>query len=275
MNDFFKNQASWIHYIESIFIIILGYVLVKIIGKILRIKFKHDQPGFQQLVIAKVSEFILHVVVVIIALDHLGVNLKVLLGASAVFTVALGFASQTSASNFISGIFLVSEKPFRPGDVIQIGETTGIVISIDLLSTRLRTLDNLLIRVPNESLMKSQITNITFFDIRRVDIKFQLSFAEDIQHIEQALIHLADQHNLILDEPRPLFIVEGFVENLVKIQFSFWVQKDHYLKIKNIFCAEMLKLFKNLNIIVPTSRTYMIGESHLQDHRPPLLHPKA
>lgn len=203
MNDFLKNQISWISYLESITIIVVGYILVKLIGKLLRIKLKDNQPGFQQLVIAKVSEFTLHLLVIIIALDHLGVNLKVLLGASAVFTVALGFASQTSASNFISGIFLVSEKPFRPGDVIQIGETTGIVISIDLLSTRLRTLDNLLIRVPNESLMKSQITNITYFDIRRVDIKFQLSFSEDLQNIEQALIHLAEQHNLILDEPRP------------------------------------------------------------------------
>ncbi len=260
MNDFFKNQASWNHYLESILIIVLGYILVKIIGKILRIKLKDNQPGFQQLVIAKVSEFILHVVVVIIALDHLGVNLKVLLGASAVFTVALGFASQTSASNFISGIFLVSEKPFRPGDVIQIGETTGIVISIDLLSTRLRTLDNLLIRVPNESLMKSQITNITFFDIRRVDINFQLSFSEDLQNIEQALVHLSEQNNLILDEPRPLFIVEGFMENLVKMQFSFWVQKDNYLQIKNKCCAELLKLFKSLNIIIPSSRTFMLAE---------------
>ncbi len=274
MNDFLKIKASWNLYLESIIIIIVGYVLVKVIGKLLRIKIKDDQPSFQQLVIAKVSEFILHVVVVIIALDHLGVNLKVLLGASAVFTVALGFASQTSASNFISGIFLVSEKPFRPGDVIQIGDTTGIVISIDLLSTRLRTLDNLLIRVPNESLMKSHITNITYFDIRRVDIKFQLSLTEDLENIEQSLIHLSEQNNLILDEPRPLFIVEGLVENLVKIQFSFWVQKDNYLKIKNNFCAEMLKLFRNLNIVVPTSRTYMIADNH-QGQRPPLIQPKG
>lgn len=273
MNNFFKMKASWELYVQSILIIIIGYILVKLIGKLLRIKLKQDQPSFQQLVIAKVSEFILHVVVIIIALDHLGVNLKVLLGASAVFTVALGFASQTSASNFISGIFLVSEKPFRPGDVIQIGETTGIVISIDLLSTRLRTLDNLLIRVPNESLMKSQITNITFFDIRRVDIKFQLSLTEDLENIEQALIHLSEQNNLILDEPRPLFIVEGLAENLVKIQFSFWVQKDNYLKIKNNFCAEMLKLFRNLNITVPTSRTYIMAENSGQ--RPPLVQPKG
>lgn len=275
MNDFFKNQANFSNYLESIAIIIVGYVIVKLIGKLLRIKFKDHTQSFQQLVVAKVSEFALHVIVIIIALDHLGVNLKVLLGASAVFTVALGFASQTSASNFISGIFLVSEKPFRPGDVIQIGETTGIVISIDLLSTRLRTLDNLLIRVPNESLMKSQITNITYFDIRRVDIKFQLSLSEDLQNIEHSLFHLAEQNTLILDEPRPLFIVEGLVENLVKIQFSFWTHKDNYLKIKNHYCAEMLKLFQNLNVLIPTSRTYMMADQNANSSKPPVHQPKV
>ena len=122
--------------------------------------------------------------------------------------------------------------------------------------------------------MKSHITNITYFDIRRVDIKFQLSLTEDLENIEQSLIHLSEQNNLILDEPRPLFIVEGLVENLVKIQFSFWVQKDNYLKIKNNFCAEMLKLFRNLNIVVPTSRTYMIADNH-QGQRPPLIQPKG
>lgn len=274
MNNFFSFKTSWYVYAESLAIIIFGYFAVKLIGKILRLKFKEEQPSFQQLVIAKVAELLLHTMVIIIALDHLGINLKFLLGASAVFTVALGFASQTSASNFISGIFLVSEKPFRPGDVIKIGETTGIVISIDLLSTRLRTLDNLLIRVPNETLMKSQITNLTFFDIRRVDITFQLSLFDDLENIEQALFHLSEQNSLILDEPRPLFIIDGLEENLVKIQFSFWVQKDNYLKIKNAFCTEMLRMFKNLHIHIPSSKTFIAIDPQ-SNHRPPHSYPKV
>lgn len=267
MNSFFKLQASWELYIESIIIIVVGYVIVKLIGKALRFKLKGEHPSFQQLVIAKVAELLLNLFVIFIALDHLGINLKFLLGASAVFTVAIGFASQTSASNFISGLFLVSERPFRPGDVIKIGDTTGIVISIDLLSTRLRTLDNLLIRVPNENLMKSQITNLTFFDIRRVDIKFHLSLEEDLQNIEQSLFNLAEQNYLIFDEPRPLFIVDEIEENLVKIQFSFWVQKENHLKIKNEFYTEMLRTFKNLNVHIPSSKTF-VSKDLLLTHKP-------
>lgn len=268
MNSIFKIQTSWELYLESFAIIIIGYIAVKLIGKSLRFKLKGEQPSFQQLVVAKVAELFLNLLVIFIALDHLGINLKFLLGASAVFTVAIGFASQTSASNFISGLFLVSEKPFRPGDVIKVGETTGIVVSIDLLSTRLRTLDNLLIRVPNETLMKSQITNLTFFDIRRIDIKFHLSLEEDLQNIEQSLIHLAEQNSLILDEPRPLFIVDEIEENLIKIQFSLWVQKENYLKIKNEFCTNMLRMFKSINIHIPSSKTF-IAHDQMMSHQPP------
>ncbi|MCB0384698.1 MAG: mechanosensitive ion channel, partial [Bdellovibrionales bacterium] len=93
------------------------------------------------------------------ALHRLGVDFKVLIGAAGIFSVALGFASQTSASNLISGIFLIVEKPFVVGDTVRIGEKEGFVLSIDLLSTQIRTFDNLMVRIPNETLMKSPIVN--------------------------------------------------------------------------------------------------------------------
>ena len=79
------------------------------------------------------------------------------------------FASQTSVSNIISGIFLISEQPFQVGDLIKVGETKGVVLSIDLLSIKLRTFDNQLVRIPNENLIKNELSNITRFPIRIVE----------------------------------------------------------------------------------------------------------
>lgn len=246
-------------YLQGIAIIVVGHFLVKFGHRIFKKIFQKAQTGFQSIVLAKIVEFLLHIFIIIIALDHVGLNLKVLLGAAGIFTVAIGFASQTSASNFISGLFLVSEKPFRPGDVIKINDTTGIVISIDLLSTRIRTLDNLLIRVPNENLMKSQITNITYFDIRRVDIKFYLGLHEDLENFERTLVHLTENNPFILDEPRPMFVVDSLGEMSVLVQFSFWVQKENYLKQKNKFCYELLKLFRTMNIQLPFSKMMVLS----------------
>src|SRR5690606_4939370 len=140
------------------------------------------------------------------ALRHLGFSLAVLLGAAGVLSVAIGFASQTSASNLISGLFLVSEKPFELGDVIKVGETTGEVLSIDLLSVKLRTFDNLFVRIPNESLIKSQVTNMTRFPIRRFDLLVGVAYKEDISKVRQILTQVAENNPLCMEDPEPLFI---------------------------------------------------------------------
>lgn len=113
-------------------------------------------------------------------LHQLGFSLTIILGAAGVLSVAIGFASQTSASNLISGLFLIGEKPFSVGDVICVGETVGEVLSIDLLSVKLRTFDNVFVRVPNETLIKSQIVNLTRFDIRRRGHRDSLSASQSV-----------------------------------------------------------------------------------------------
>src|SRR5437762_1811999 len=90
------------------------------------------------------------VFIIVTVLHEFGFNVTALLGVAGVFGVAIGFASQTSISNIISGFFLVLERPFSVGDTIRTGDVLGIAESIDLLAVRVRTFDNKLIRIPNE-----------------------------------------------------------------------------------------------------------------------------
>src|SRR5690606_3033117 len=129
----------------------------------------------------------------------LGFSLSVLLGAAGVLSVALGFASQTSASNLISGLFLIGEQPFQLGDTIKVGNTTGEVLSIDLLSVKLRTFDNLYVRIPNESLIKSEMTNLTRFPIRRFDLLIGVAYKENISQVRQIMQNVADNNPLCMD----------------------------------------------------------------------------
>lgn len=184
-------------------------------------------------------------------LRELGFNLGVLLGAAGIISVALGFASQTSASNLISGLFLLAERPFGVGDVIKVGTTTGEVLSIDLLSVKLRTFDNLFVRLPNEQLIKSETTTLTRFPIRRYDLQIGVAYKEDLVRVREVLMKVAEANPLCLEDPRPLFIFQGFADSALNIQFSVWVARENFLDLRNSIAAEVKMAFDEANIEIP------------------------
>jgi small-conductance mechanosensitive channel len=190
---------------------------------------------------------------VISALRELGFELNALLGAAGVMTVALGFAAQTSTSNFIAGLFLIGERPFVLGDVIRIGDTTGEVLSIDLLSIKLRTFDNLFVRVPNETVVKSQVTNLTHFPIRRLDLTINVPYSAELPRVRELLMRIAHDNPLALDEPKPLLIIQGFGDTAVKVQFSAWAAIDNYVALKNQMHEAIKRGFEHAGVEWPSA----------------------
>ena len=193
----------------------------------------------------------LAVLLVATTLHQLGFKLSVLLGAAGVLTVAVGFASQTSASNLISGLFLIAERPFVVGDVITVEDTTGEVLSIDLLSVKLRTFDNLYVRVPNESIIKTRITNLTYFPLRRADIQVGVAYKEDLPRVRDVLRAVADDNPICLEHPEPLIIFLGFGDSSLELQFSVWCAKDNFLKLRNTMHEQVKQAFDTHGIEIP------------------------
>lgn len=185
------------------------------------------------------------------AVHQLGVDLSIVFGAAGVLTVAIGFASQTAASNFVSGLFLVVENPFGVGDLIRVDDTTGEVLSIDWLSVKLRTFDNLLVRIPNETLVKSKLTNLNRFPIRRADLRIGVAYKEDLARVQEVLLDLADRDPLSLEEPAPLIILLGFGESSVDIQLSVWAARENFLALRNGLYEEIKTTFDRLGIEIP------------------------
>lgn len=135
------------------------FILSKVVGKISRKKL----GAHIGILIQKILLYGGIIAVIITILLELGFNLGALLGAAGIMSVAVGFASQTSLSNIIIGVFLYGEKPFGVGDVIRIGDKVGAVLSIDLLSVKLRLFNNEFVRIPNETMIKTEVTNVTKF----------------------------------------------------------------------------------------------------------------
>jgi small-conductance mechanosensitive channel len=190
-------------------------------------------------------------VLVITVLRQIGLDVSTLLGAAGIIGVAVGFASQTSVSNVISGIFLLSERPFEVGDVIKVGDKTGIVSSIDLMSIKILTFDNLFIRIPNQMVLNTEVTNITRFPIRRMDFTFQVAYKEDLERVRKILLELVEANPYALKEPEPLWILQGFGESGINVLLGVWFQKQDFLNLKNSLFQEIKERFEREKIEIP------------------------
>ncbi len=251
-----ETLQSWI---GAFLILVVGLILSSLLSRGIA-RFLGRTAGDQHVaVLRRIVFYGLALVTIGMVLTHLGFDLTVLLGAAGVLTVAIGFASQTSASNVISGLFLLGERPFVVGDVLRIDQITGEVVSIDLLSVKLRTFDNLSVRVPNETLLKTNFTNLTHYPIRRYDLQLRFELDEDLNRVEEALFAVADSNPLCLDEPRPLFIFQGFGDSWLNVQFSVWASTKNYLEIRAEIIKEIKAAFENEGIESPLPRRVISG----------------
>lgn len=237
--------------LRAVVVAVAGYWLARVVSRIVErqvVRYFKRQRGF---ISGRIAYYAVVVLTLVTALRQFGFEFTVLLGAAGVLTVAVGFASQTSASNIISGLFLMVEEPFVVGDLIRVGDTTGEVLSIDLLSVKLRTFDNLYVRLPNETMIKSPVTTLTRFPIRRADVKLGVAYKEDIAQVRQVLLAVAEKNPLCLDEPKPLFIFLGYGESSLDIQFSVWATRENFLALKNSIYEEIKQAFDVAGIEIP------------------------
>jgi small-conductance mechanosensitive channel len=213
----------------------------------------------QQQLFARLAYYAVLGLFLVSALRQFGFDFTVLLGAAGIVTVAVGFASQTSASNLISGLFLVVERAVQAGDIVTVDDVTGEVLSVDLLSTKLRTFDNLLVRIPNETMVKTRITTINRFPIRRFDLQVGVAYDSDLQAVQRTLFEVAHANPLCLDEPAPLLISQGFGASSIDYQLSVWAKTEHWLTLRNSITREVKEAFDAAGIEIPFPQRTLQG----------------
>lgn len=241
--------------IRTSLLLIAGLVCSYLYRRVIKRGVLNHLPRFMQ----KLGGWLILAIFIGMALHQLGFKLNVLLGAAGVFSVALGFAAQTSAANLISGLFVVSERSFVVGDVIQVGNHTGEVLSVDMLSVKLRTYDNRYVRIPNELLIKSDVVNLSKFPIRRFDLKISVAYDSDIAHVRSVLLKVATNNLICLEEPRPLINLQGFGESSVDLQFSAWATRENYLELRNSIQEQIKVAFdaEGIEFPFPTRTLHM------------------
>jgi small-conductance mechanosensitive channel len=237
--------------LHIVLIILVGFVVVKLIDLIVRRTFVRNASEQSKAIFHKIIMYTGWALISLSVLSEMGIKISALLGAAGVVGIAVGIASQKSLGNIISGFFLVSDKTFEVGDVVKIGTTTGIVHSLDLLSVKLRTFDNTLIRIPNDSIISTELTNITRFPIRRMDFNLSVGFKEDLTLVKEILLDIARSNPLCLDEPEPFFIYKEFGNAGVEILFAVWFEKSNYVDVKNSVFENIKRRFDAARIEIP------------------------
>lgn len=237
--------------LRVILILIIGIPLIKLIRKLTKRMVENKLSAQSELLIVRLVYYLSSLILLVSVLNEFGFKLSALLGAAGVFGIAIGFASQTSISNIISGIFLIGEKPFEIGDFIQVGDHAGTVHSIDLLSIKLNTTDNRFIRVPNETMIQSEVINFNRYPVRRVNLEFSVAFDTDLTLALELLKQIAENATLSIKDKAPFISISGIGSSGYGVFFGVWCKSSDFFGLKDELIILLKESFTKSNIEIP------------------------
>ncbi|HWR10226.1 MAG TPA: mechanosensitive ion channel family protein [Rectinemataceae bacterium] len=214
-------------------ILIIGLGIVRLLFNAIKRFSRKGLPNRSAAILENVIKYGGNTLVLLTACKRAGLDISALMGAAGIAGIALGFAAQTSVANIISGLFLFSEGVFRIGDTVQVDTTSGVVEAVDLMCVRIRTFDNRLIRVPNETLIKSNIINISYYPKRRLDLWLSLPNDCDYAAAVEAIRSAVDSEPLALKDPSPVIFLDSITPDGTSVLIGTWFLQANFSELKN------------------------------------------
>ncbi|MCP5143160.1 MAG: mechanosensitive ion channel [Gammaproteobacteria bacterium] len=178
--------------------------------------------------IGNIAYAILMVVVVLAALNQIGVQTTSFIAILGAAGLAIGLALQSSLSNFAAGVMMIIFRPFKAGDFIEAAGTAGVVEEINIFTTQLRTGDNKTLFVPNGAIMGGTITNVSAKPTRRIDMTFGIGYGDDIKKAKEVLADILAKDPRVLADPAPLIAVAELADSSVNFAVRPWVNAGDY-----------------------------------------------
>ena len=236
-------------------IFIIFYIILK---KVLK-KFTYPKlkPNTVYL-ITKLLKYTFFVLLVFFILSMFKIKLTALFGAAGIAGIAIGFAAQTSFSNIISGLFLLTEHSLKVGDYITIGQEAGTIDSINMLSVRIHTPDNQYIRIPNETIINANLKNSSYFPIRRFSLSVTISYDADLKSAVELLKNVPQQCSLHIPEPEPQVFIESFEDSGIKLTLAAWTKSENYMNFKNQLFITVKETLDANNIEIPYKKLVLV-----------------
>ena len=214
--------------LRPLLLVVICLIVIKILLKITdKVLAKSKLDKSLHALIRSFAKILLLFVAVMIVASALGINVSSLLAVLSIAGVAVSLAIQDILSNFFSGVVLLGSKPFKVGDYVTVGGQTGTIVETGLTHTKLHTLDNQVILVPNSAVTSNVITNVTAEDTRRVDFTFTASYDADPDKVKEALLEAADIPQVLADQP--VFVaLSKYGESSVEYTVRVWTKTADY-----------------------------------------------
>lgn len=251
MLETLRNEISWELIGKILLTIVFGFISINLLMVLVRFLLRKHLNKQKLMIVQKIIFYSTALILLFIVLKQAGVGSNTIAGAAGILGIALGVASQTSISNIISGIFMIGEQPFAVGDLIEVGSNRGIVMSIDMLSIKLRTFNNRLIRIPNENLIKSDVTNITRYPIRRIDLEVLVAYSTDLKEAIRILKEVIHSYKDTLESPESICRIESFQDSGINIFMGIWCTKEVYYEAKSGLLIEIKEALDKAGIEIP------------------------
>jgi small conductance mechanosensitive channel len=241
-----------INIVFAIAIFIVGRIVAKMIIKLLK-RILH-RAGMDDILINFISSIVnsaLLLFIIIAALDQLGVDTTSLIALLGAAGLAIGLALQNSLQNFASGVMLIVFRPFKTGDFVDAGGTSGIVESISIFNTVMRTGDNCEVIVPNGAIYSGNIVNYSTRSTRRIDMVFGIGYDDDIKKAKDIMLDIINSDERILKDPEPLVAVAELADSSVNFNVRPWVKTADYWSVKFDLTEKIKLAFDENGISIP------------------------
>lgn len=244
------------HIIGFVLIIAVGFWISGLIGKLLlKIMEKRGVDYSIHRFLYRSVVILLRIIVSVIALEQIGVNVNSFVTAIGAAGITAGLGLQNSISQFASGIHILFNKPFKAGDFVEISGLQGTVKEIRFMFTTLVTLDNKEVVVPNQIITTNTLVNFTVHDMIRLNLKYTISYRDDIAKAKQVLAGVVAEVEDILDDPEPVIAVVEHAGSGVVLTVLAYTHSGNYWKAFYAMQEKVKLAFDENGITIPYNRT--------------------
>lgn len=257
MKDFVINliePENIFKVLGAIIMLILIWVIFKVIKKLIKKATKDKVSNHASMLISRAISYIYYIVVLAYILGLFGISLTALWGAAGIAGVAIGFAAQTSVSNLISGIFVLSEKAMKIGDFISVGGVSGTVDSIGLLSVKIHNLDNQMIRIPNSTIINSNFQNNSTFEVRRMSFCVSVAYGTDLKKALEELKKVPAKCSTLVQDPAPAVWYDNLGESGINMILAVSFKSSTLIDTKNEVFMNIVETLNSASIEIPYNK---------------------
>jgi small conductance mechanosensitive channel len=257
MTDFVPKIINWgisagIKLLAAIIIISVGFWCAKKITKLVVKALEHrNTDKLLCSFLRSMCSIILKVIVLLTAVQILGVETMSFAAVLAAIGVGIGMALSGTLQNFAGGIVLLLFKPFKVGDFIECQSFSGTIIQIHIFMTEIKTVDNKIIFVPNSVLISSPLTNYTCEDTRRLDIDFSVAYGTNLKQAKEIIENIAANEKGILVDQKTATFVSSLADSCVIITMRSWTKKEDYWTVKYNMNENVYNAFAEKGIDIP------------------------